>query len=547
MIWIFGGFLAVLVIVHMARPRYLRREISSVRFFMQMPQPKQTKSRLRFGKPPLTFSFIIQLFILLLLLTAVFLALTNYGSKKNKQVGVWFIVDTSASMTTQQNGKQRMAAAKLAAGTLLKQVAAEAGKQKMAVCYKLSALDMEVRDILTADETGAVSQAVEQLEPRALGTDLSLVRALPARLGRRGQENLAAAGCFVTHLVVVTDCPAPDWITRQDSVRVIWRDIGSKTASIGISAIRGVRNPLTGSVREVNIEVSKYGEAPAGTRLQVTSPEGEPVLNEILKWQDNIWQGSFKPTGPGSYRFNLTPFGAYVLDNTAVIEIEDERTIRVDWQAADDRLLKTLGWKVDNVNPHLVVTTQMPQETGTPALVVGKGYGAGSRVGEIRDFIESSPLLEDLNFDAAEMVGLHGIQLPEGFDPVLRGIDGRVWLGTGQDPLCAYVPGFPTGDDDTVGRFSAAVFFNALRWLLKERRLSPLYTLTSVYQPEPSGTRLALHQGEGNTYRDVFSYGEIGNLNPVKASGGSQPIWPLLVAFAMVLFLVERLMAVLKD
>lgn len=244
----------------------------------------------------------------------------------------------------------------------------------------------------------------------------------------------------------------------------------------------------------------------------------------------------------------LSPGGAYQYDDTAVIDVGDEQKIRVDWQLRDRRLLRQMGWAADNITPHLLVTSQLPQKGTIPTLVVGQGYGRSNNknkgTGDIRDFIEKHPLLEDVNLDAAESLGLEGIDLPKGFSPVLRGTDGKVWLAFREDPVCVYVPGLPTGTDDLAGRFSATVFFNAFRWLLKERPLPPLYTLTAPNAPEPSGNRLALHPDEGNTSRQSHSVGSIDQLEPVKGQWRSIPLWPIPLMLAVVLFLIERILAI---
>ncbi len=540
MFWIFFGFLGLLVVIHMARPRFLRRELSSARFFFELPQPKQTKSHLRFGKPPITRSFIIQLSILLLLLLALFLSQLTFESSETRGLGVWFIVDTSASMTTLQEGKSRMAAAQREIDRVLDRV--QEAATDLDVCYKLSTLDMEIRDLLTTREAGSLRQGVNHLEPRALGTNLDLIRSLLALL-----EDQPGSSCLVTHLVVITDLPAPGWISDQEHIHVVWRDVGLKVDNIGFTTIQTSRNPLTGLVREVNVEVYAYGTPPANARVRVTGPGETGVMDEILSWQeDNTWRGSFRPMVPGRYRMGLSTGGAYRYDDTAVIDVGDEQKIRVDWQLGDRRLLRQMGWVEDSTNPHLVVTSQLTQKKDVPILVVGKDYGRRSK-GEkdIRDFIEKSPLLEDVNLDAAESLGLSGIELPRGFSPVLRGTDGKVWLALQDDPVCpcAYVPGLPTGTDDVPGRFSATVFFNAFRWLLKERSLPPLYTLTGPQNPEPSGNRLVLHQDEGNTSREPHSSGSIDQMEPVKGRWSSVPIWPIPVMLAVILFLIERAMA----
>jgi hypothetical protein len=541
MLLIFLGFLGLLVLIHMARPRFLRRELSSARFFKQLPQPKQTKSQLHLGKPPLTRSFIMQLLVLLLLITALLLSQKNFESSETRKLGVWFILDTSASMTTLQKGKPRIVIARREIDRALDQIKRAA--KDLDICFKLSALDMERRDLLVTPAAGGIREAVNHLEPRALGTNLDLVRTLLARLEDQGDSL-----CFITHLVVLTDHPAPDWILDQEAIHVVWRDVGSKVDNIGFTTIQTSRNPLTGLVRNVNVEVTAYGKPPANARVQITGPDDARVKEEILSWQeDNTWRGSFKPNIPGRYRMRVSPGGAYQYDDTAVIDVGDEQKIRVDWQLGDRRLLRQLHWVEDRTNPHLVVTSLLTQKRNIPTLVIGRGYGRrGKGRVEIRDFIEKSPLLEDVNLDAVESLGLDGIELPEGFSPVLRGTDGQVWLALQDDSVspCAYVPGLPTGTDDLLGRFSATVFFNAFRWLLKERTLPPLYTLTAPHAPEPSGNRLVLHQDEGNTSREPHSSGSIDLLESAKGHRSSVPIWPIPVMLAVVLFLIERALAV---
>ncbi len=540
MLCVFIGFLCALVLIHMARPRFIRRELSSARFFKQLPQPKQTKSQLRLGKPPLTRSFIMQLFVLLLLITALFLSQKTFDISETRKLGVWFIVDTSASMTTLEKGKPRIVTARKEIDRTLDQIKRTA--KDLDICYKLSALDMERRDLLVTPDARGIRQAVNHLEPRTLGTHLDLIRTLLARL-----EDQADSQCFITHLVVITDHPAPDWILDQEAIHVVWQDVGSKVNNIGFTTIQTSRNPLTGLIRDVNVEVTAYGRPPANSRVQITGPNNAPVKEGTLNWQeDNTWRGSFKPNIPGRYQMRVSPGGAYQYDDTAVIDVGDEQKIRVNWQLGDRRLLRQLGWVEDRTNPHLVVTSLLTQKRDIPTLVIGRGYGRrGKGRVEIRDFIEKSPLLEDVNLDAVESLGLDGIELPEGFSPVLRGTDGKVWLALQDDPVspCAYVPGLPTGTDDLLGRFSATVFFNAFRWLLKERTLPPLYTLTAPHAPEPSGNRLVLHQDEGNTSREPHSSGSIDLLDSAKGHRSSVPIWPIPVMLAVVLFLIERAMA----
>jgi hypothetical protein len=249
---------------------------------------------------------------------------------------------------------------------------------------------------------------------------------------------------------------------------------------------------------------------------------------------------------------HLSPGGAYVFDDSAVIKIDEGQLIRVDWQLPDRRLPREMAWVEDKTNPHLRVTSSWTIPMDIPTIIIGPGYsgtgGSGTGVRDteptvIRDFMETSPLLADVNLDAVETLKLAGIELPGNFQPVLRGMDGKVWLAQGENPLRAFVPGLPTGTDDVTGRFSATVFFNAVRWLLQKRDLPALYTLTSPLEPAPAGNRLALHKDEGNTQRVPRSSGKLENLKPVTGKGAGIPLWPILVMAAVVLFLTERAIA----
>lgn len=540
MLWVFIGFLGILVAIHMARPRFLRRELSSARFFMRLPQPRKTRSRLHIGVPPVTRSFMLQFLVLVLLLTALFLSQSSCVGEESRGLGVWIVVDTSAGMTAVQGGESRMDAARREVDRVLDRVREAAGD--LEVCYRLSAVDMERRDVLVSRDAGGVRRAVGALEPRTLGTDLELIRGLFALLNDQSDTQ-----CLVTHIVVVSDLPAPDWVSRREAVHIIWRDVGKKVPNIGFTGIQPSRNPLTGLVRRLGVEVTAYGPPPGDAVIEVTGPDGGSVMNQVLTWQDdNTWSGGFSPGIPGRYRMRVSPGGSYRYDDDIVIDVGDEQKIRVDWRLADRRLLRQLGWVEDKVAPHFVVTSRLPVKCDGSTFVVGGGYGE-KRGGDqdIRDFIEGSPLIADVNLDAVESLELSGIALPEGFSPVLRGTDGRVWLALRDDPVCpcVYVPGLPTGTDDVLGRFSATVFFNGLRWLLRERTLPPLYTLTRPGALEPGGSRLVLHRDEGNTYREEYSFGSIDNVEAVTGRWGKEPVWPIPVMLAVLLFFLERVLA----
>ncbi len=535
--------LVILVLLYMTYPRFLRRRVSAARFFRDLPPPRKGQARLRQGKLELTLPFFLQLFVLLLLLAAVFFTDKKLKGHEAEGLGVWFIVDTSASMSTLQGNKPRMAAA-LREVELAVDQAQKAAKNKE-LCFRLSAMDLERRDLISRGNASGIRQAVQDLKPRPLGTDLGIIRRAFQSLKDRSRLK---EHCQVSHILVVTDIPDPGWLWESGDIEVVWRDVGQPVDNVGFTNIRASRNPLTGLASEVLIEVTAFGTAPANTGLLVTAPDGTQVMDEELKWQQGqFWLGRFTPIAVGEYRLQLSPGGAYVFDDTAVIKIDEGQLIRVDWQLPDRRLLREMAWIEDKTNPHLRVTSNRTIPMDIPTLIIGPGYTmTGSRDTEpvvIRDFMETSPLLADVNLDAVETLNLEGFELPENFQPVLRGIDGKAWLAQAESPLRAFVPGLPTGTDDVLGRFSATVFFNAVRWLLQKRDLPALYTLTSPLEPTPAANRLALHKDEGNTQRVPRSSGKLENLKPITGKGAGIPLWPILVMAAVVLFLIERILA----
>jgi hypothetical protein len=534
----------ILVALYLTYPRYLRRRLSSARFFKDLPPPRKGRARLRLGKLRLNLPFFLQLTLLLLLLAAVYLMNKKLSGNENQGLGVWFMIDTSASMSTMQQAQPRTAAA---AGELEQAIQRiQAVAKDKPVCYRISAFDLERRDLVSEGDAVSVRQAVKNLAPRPLGTDLGLIRSALAALSDQRQ-----AQCRISHLIVITDLPAPPWLSENSDIQVLWRDIGQPVDNLGFTAIRGSRNPLTGLMTEIRLEVSAYGAAPGEASLVINDPGGGEIKNQALEFHaGGIWQGSFTPGGPGLYRLRLSPGGAYLFDDTAAIEIGKGREIRVDWQLKDRRLPRLLGWTADRLTPQLRVTGNKKTPIGIPTLIIGPGYrGEKSdrdKPNEIRDFMETSPLLEDVNFDALETIDIQGVELsPEmGFQPVLRGMDGSVWLAQRENPVSAYVPGLPTGTDDTVGRFSATVFFNALRWLLQERDLPPLYTLTAPHILQPEANRLVLHKGEGNTQRVSQSSGDLEDLKPVTGKGAAAPVWPIILMAAAIIFMIERILTI---
>jgi|GEM_PF-903957 len=546
MIWA-ALLMALLVVLYMAQPRFKRFRLSSARFFKEMPVPRERRFRFSVSRPELSRVFWLQLLALALILLAFLLRQRTYkATASGEGQGVWVLVDTSASMSTKQAGKIR---AELVAESIKQTVEeANSGVKRR---FRLSLFDMEVREVALPDSTlGAVLNREDDWKPRPLGTDLARLRALPPP-----EDSFP-----ITHLLVVTDRPAPDWIAEVETPRIVWRDLSAPVENVGITAIQGARNPLTGRVSSfrVEVEASRSSASPSGLSLAITGPNGRRVERAFKSWtrRERSFSSEVEIPAetPGEYQLelNLDPeTSSYVFDDAARIKIPASGELKVDWQLPDRRIPDLLGWKSETERPAFRVaafgTELNPADS---ALLIATG--AAAKPDSILDFQEAHPLLTDVNLDAVETLALPAVELGGPGDelrPVLRRDDGKAWLAEGKlapGRGSRYVlPGLPqlTFDaSDNREAFLLTTFFNATRALLSERPPAPLYTLTTPANPVPQGTRLVLHPDEGDTTPDARSVGGFDE-DRYDLPGEKRPFWPLALAACAVVLAVERSLA----
>lgn len=542
MTWMLGGLMVGLVALYLVRPPIRQRKLSAARFFVQLPEPRRNLGRLgirQILKSPL---FWLQLLVLALLWWTLYGA-ELYGTTGPRSIGVWLAIDTSASMTTLQDQDSRMVKAKSVALQAIR--SSSEATQGGSWCARIAPFDLAFHDERDAGDSASAIAAINALSPRVLGTDLDMLRR--ATMTRLDQD---AEQCQISHVVVVSDRPAPVWLS-DIPVSVIWQDVSQPVVNVGLTLIRPIRNQLSGEIREIQYEVSAFGAPSTDTTLTIQGPGGTNVTEKLSWTNRRIFQGRFAPKGPGLYTLKLSPDSVYTFDDTATIEVQAAEPLRLNWQLPDRSLFDALGWIQDDKSPllHVVSATNLLSDTNVPMLIVGAGYGSDGTDQPIGYFDESSALLDDLNLDVAERVGIQGIDgtasLPSGFEPMLQGSDNRVWIASRATPPGVYIPGLPTATDDNAGSFSQTVFFNALRTLLVQRRFPELYSLTTAADVEPEGTRLALHPGEGDTSGEPRSAGRLDDWRSATRNQ-RQRSWPLWLVCAIAVFLVERTIAVLR-
>jgi len=239
----------------------------------------------------------------------------NRPSEKQQQLGVWVLLDRSASMSTVQDGEVRMDAAR----TAIRRVAGRAASRQSAgtPCFRLSTFDL-AREDAPGERYDALElfQAAALAKPRPLGTDLGLVQ--QAVQSAAGPD---AAGCRISHFVVVTDTPAPPWVAAVPDHNVDWIDISRQTGNAGLTEISSVRDLFSGKVERVEIEAAVFGGMRQSARLTVRGPDGGIKLEQdIGSSAEQPWKTQFKPDVPGTYRIDVTPGGAYRFDDHAEIE-----------------------------------------------------------------------------------------------------------------------------------------------------------------------------------------------------------------------------------
>lgn len=527
--------IGALAVLYMSRPLTRKRKVSAARFFTDLPPPP--KQRFSFGRMLRSRAFYVQLLVLGLFLLAVYgRDWTLSGTESSKALGVWLVLDTSSSMAAVQGGKSRMELAQAEAAAFLKQLGSRAGfaGTEQSACIRLSAFDLDLREIAVARTTGAIEGALSGIEARAVGTDVQL----PLGLLTRALDEQ----CPISHVVVISDQPAPRRRAaanvRAGERQLIWRDISKPVDNTGITAISAEQNPITGRVQRVTIEVTSFGAPPGKMTLTGKGPDGvEPFEREIRFGRTGIGRVSFVPEKAGLYTLELTPGDNYGADNVAAIRVPDPTRFGIEWRLPNPPLAP-LPPVAEGAKPDLVVTTPGDRNMPSgPVVLVGDNYDK-QKVARIVGFLEGSPLLSDVNFDALEFAGVAGAKLPDGFIPVLTGQDG-VWIARHATKPAVYVPGPPSTGRDAVGRVKTTVFYNALRWAIATP-VAPLYTLTTPKAPKPEGNRVALHLDEGRLNLAARSVGAYADIAPIDVGGKPRPAWPLLLLAAAVLFLIER-------
>lgn len=544
-----------LLILYLTRPRYEPIKLSAAAFFDEAPDATEQSFRFRLNNLLLSRAFWLQLAVLTCLLAALWLRQQTLAGAQRDALGIWLLVDTSGSMSSSDGNTTYFEQATQEAVALTQHLQRLASD--VTICANITAFDLALRPLMNDVPVSQIDAAMATLAPRSLGTDLALVRGIVAQAAI---DNPAPDICPITHVVVLTDNPAPDWLAepRDAPLDIIWRDVGDTLPNVGIRRVMRTGGAVLGWDGDITIEAAYYGNTPSLAALTVQDAAGATIAQIDLTWAlGDSESHTISLPAAGQYDIVITPGGAYAGDDRLTIQATAAEQIRVDWQLPDITWLNALAWTLDTAAPDVRVlpyqqAMSISADDGVPVLWVGDQYGRNATSQPIAFFVQDSPLLEGLNFDVAETLAIQGITLPDvsPLRPVLLDANDGVWLAqslpvANDMPPMAYVPGLPLASGPENARaFSTTAFFNALRWLLRERTLPPLYTLTTPDNPEPAPGRAALHDNEGQTALPDGDAGAIADIQPVQTVTDDDPLWlvPLLMAFSF--FLIERLLSI---
>lgn len=524
-----GAALAGLVLVYMVRERYRPTRLSAARFFDHLPPPEKEHSRLTWTRPRNAPSLWLRLAMLLLLLLAVLSELRPWEPQQ-RGMGVWLLIDSSQSMAARQGGATRMDQARALAAQVVARVRAVADHH----CWRLGAFDLQARELAAAPTPEGMMQALESLQPRPLATDLSIPAALLA-------AEPPARPCDLTHAVVISD-QAPPPLPQGLSLPLIWLDLGGPVADRGLAEPRLERDPLSGRTRLVRITVERRGGIGPG-ELELRAPDGE-----LKRWPVQGGSGprtlTFEPRLGGVHSLRLSPPDDYAGNDRMTLDVPMGQSPRVDWRLADATWRERLGWRHDPEQASLRVMDARQYLATADSLdgallIVGAGYG-GAQPSPVYRFVDGHPLLDALNLELAEDLGMARIDTPVGFAPLLADAAGHAYLVARESPPAIWVPGLPLDGEGAEQRFTTILFFNALRWLLAGRAATPearwLAADGSAIEgaPEPPGDA---------SVSEVA--GALAELRPRDTRIPREPIWQWLVMGALVLLVLDVLMLLL--
>jgi len=527
-----GAALAGLVVWYMRRPNFHRLRVSAARFLPPPPAAQSSRVRWAVSAPIKSWRFYLRLAVLALLLAASVLSLqASLRSQSSLRVAV--IVDVSHSMGRCAGDEASFLPQALEALSVLSD--------------QLERTDRDANFCLVVEEVGAGRAAT----PISSVDGLRAYRPVARREGASIQELIAAARaergeCPPTHVVILTDAPAPAAPSLGLGSRTLWLDLAPAADNVGLVSATARSGPLS-TARGLVVEIGQFGAAPDALRLNVVAADGRTTTREIDVALPGPWRATLGDVS-GEVRLELQPGGAYDGDDRATVLFAKSAALSVDWRLQYPPRPALPGWREQQVGApvDLLVTEIDPASPEADALqadarvLVYPGLepptppAQGGRIGL---FTKQDGLLEAVNFDILErrMRGLES--LPSDYSPILADESGRPVVALRARPRTVVVPGPISGIDDDGARLFSILLFNAVRWALEPRVAAE----TPLIFRDFAGREISNASLESDTSLEPRSVGTLSDIRAVEDATETTPIWPILVLLSLLLMAVERL------
>jgi hypothetical protein len=167
----------------------------------------------------------------------------------------------------------------------------------------------------------------------------------------------------------------------------------------------------------------------------------------------------------------------------------------------------------------------------------GAAHGGGARA-EIGAFLDEPALLGAVNLDVLEARLPRPLDapLPAGFAPVLTDAAGGVIVARRAAPAGLILPApRPDAPDEDIRNLSLTLFYAGLVELAQPAPVALPLEWTGA-----DGRAVAEAWREGDTARPPGPPADLAAIAPAAGPGGELPLWPWLVAAALVLLAAER-------
>lgn len=530
-----GGSALFLLAWYLRRPPERHLRLASARFLGALTAASQAPVRPSIATLLRTRWLAARLSILLLLAAPFLLEAADPIQDGRPRLAVRVLVDVSASMQVDGPEGTRLAEAARLVRTLN---ATLAEKKSADICPTTAAL---------------VDTTVQEVDPLAI--DAALARERP-RVGAAGALLVAEAtrpnpphACPLTHVIVVSDLPKPAIEQPADGRVVLWWQVGAPQPNIGIDSVTIDADLFGRHPAVVSVAVRRFGGAQAPSTVRITGPDNRPIVGTVPDWKlpDKELSLTFEAATAGSYVVELGGAGAFTGDDRVVIDVPNTLVPSFDWRLTEmspPRRLRLGTGKGSVLIARLSPATLKEAEDQRAVLLLGPLAASTSGPPRLGPFASDDPLLTDVNLEIIDRSAPAAAALPgRTWVPVLYGEEQsaalplNVLAARRSHPPAAIVPGPPQRGSSDVLNAGNLLLFNALSYVLQDRR-----PILGVRRTAPDGqevvdafldsdTDYAVDHGDRNV--------AVLPLARSRAASG-RPLWPWFVVAGLVLLLIER-------